>query len=128
MGTEATIIRHLPVIKTLALGNLRIAYHDSWCKFLINGQTLPLTPTECRICISFLREPPVPLTIQSQEELMLVSYISADLLQTRITISHRQLLRKHISNCNAKLAPYGLHIAPFAHGYVMSLMPLSQAS
>lgn len=107
------------------LADYRFEYHDGWEKLSINGRLIPLTPTEYRLCIAFLRQWQYHLA--TQEELMIISYISLGTLQRQISLPNKQLLRKHVVNANGKLAVYGLRISRTVGGYILTMMPTTLA-
>jgi hypothetical protein len=99
------------------LGNdLSIVCSDTYHKLLCNEHIVPLTPTEYRICRLFLKENAQLMSFHT--EALVFPYIQRTNLQQWVGISNKQLLRKHISNANAKLAPYHLYIRSFEQGYV----------
>lgn len=106
------------------LADYRFEYHDGWEKLSINGRLIPLTPTEYRLCMVFLRQWQHHLA--TQEELMIISYVSISTLQRQTSIPNKQLLRKHVVNANGKLAVYGLRISRTVGGYLLTMMPTTE--
>jgi DNA-binding response OmpR family regulator len=106
------------------LAAYRFEYHDGWEKLSINGRLIPLTPTEYRLCMAFLRHWQHHLT--TQEQLMIISYLSTGTLQRQTSLPNKQLLRKHVVNANGKLAVYGLRISRTVGGYLLTMMPTTE--
>src|SRR5690349_12345510 len=99
-------------ITNFTCAGLHVTIYEKWQKLLLNGRSVPLTPTEYRLCTAFFqqwlsenREP-----IMNNDGLVILSYLNMTELQTRTSLASKQLLRKHISNANGKLAPFALHI------------------
>jgi hypothetical protein len=103
--------------KYVLWNNLSIVCSDIYSKLLCNEHIVPLTPTEYRLCSLFLKKQARQISFQA--EAFILPYIQQSDLQQWIGIPNKQLLRKHISNANSKLAPYQLHIKSFEQGYVL---------
>lgn len=102
-------------------GELLITCNNIYHLLLVNGHIIPLTRTEYRLCTAFLQ----PWLAKNKEPLMnnhglyILSYATAKELQVQTSIASKQLLRKHISNTNGKLAPFALRIKAFEQGYIL---------
>ncbi len=110
-----------PQLHRFQLANHCFEYHDAWEKLSINGRLIPLTPTEYRLCMAFLRQ--WQHHFATQEELVIISYMSIGTLQKQISLPNKQLLRKHVVNTNGKLAVYGLRISRAVGGYMLTMIP-----
>ena len=119
------MITHMPLHTArnadFTYAGLHITMNETWQKLLFNGRTIPLTPTEYRLCVAFfqqyLSENKKP--IMHHDTWIMLSYINTTKLQMRIGLASKQLLRKHISNTNGKLAPFALQIKTFEQGYIL---------
>ena len=116
-------------ITNFTCADLHVTIYEEWQKLLLNGRSVPLTPTEYRLCAAFFqqwlnenREP-----IMNNDGLVILSYLNATELQTQASLASRQLLRKHISNANGKLAPFTLHIKAFEKGYIFLITTAQQS-
>jgi hypothetical protein len=86
-------------------------------RLFCNEHVIPLTPTEYRLCRMLLNTQTPQISLLTIP--FIFPYVRRSELQTYLGIPNKQLLRKYVSNTNAKLAPYGLHIKPFEQGYVL---------
>jgi len=107
-------------ITDFTCAGLHVTIHEEWQKLLLNGRNIALTPTEYRLCMAFFqqwrsekREP-----IMHKDGWIILAYLNVTELQRRTALASKQLLRKHISNTNGKLAPFALHIKAFERGYI----------
>jgi hypothetical protein len=101
----------------------QMTYHDAWNKLAIDERTLPLTPTEYRLFRLFI-EQGVPCEehhLLRYNGAVLLSCASQSQIQQSSHIANRKLLRRSISNLNAKLAPYGFHLTAFDGGYCLKV-------
>ncbi|GER89656.1 hypothetical protein KDW_38180 [Dictyobacter vulcani] len=105
------------ITKYILRNDLSIVCRDTYGKLLCNEHIVPLTPTEYRLCSLFLKKREHQISFQT--DAFVFPYILRSDLQKWAGIPNKQLLRKHISNANSKLAPHHLHIKSFEQGYVL---------
>ena len=95
-----------------------IAWDDTWYCIEVNGSTLYLTPTQYRICRTFLVASETRCSIGAGQ-FVILSYQSCNQLLNEMSLS-RLKLTKHISVLNARITIFGLGLDLFQGGYILS--------
>ncbi|GHO88143.1 hypothetical protein [Dictyobacter formicarum] len=109
-----------------------IAWDDAWHRIEVNGRVLNLSPTQYRLCRAFLTVVPQnPNITGTSTDILILSYLSFDELQRETELPSRQLLTKHLSRLNARLACVDFHICPMRvqqMGFILTALSPSALS
>jgi hypothetical protein len=101
----------------ITAGKSSIAWDNEWRCIEVNGAFLYLTPTQYRICRTFLVASETTCRLDAGKFVILAFQPCGQLLD-ELGLSRTSLIR-HMSDINTRLVPIGLEFCSFQDGYML---------